>query len=486
MQRPDGTASAVPFLFVIVLVALVRVAMTYGVLGQTFDEPPHIACGVEIATTGRYTLEPQHPPLARIAIGLTAHATLPDHGTVWERGNLVLYRDRDYVHNLAAARSGILIFLAIAIVVTWSWSRRLYGERVALLAALLVSTTPALLAHAGLATTDMAVAAMTLLALDRFSLWLSAMTTRNALLLGAACALALTAKFSALLFLPAGFAAILVARRRFPLERAVITAIVAALGAFLIVTWAVYAFSFNTPRQIAEGLRVAFAHERGGHPAYLLGRNSTNGFWYFFLVAFFVKTPLAMTALLLVGAARRKLDEPLAVVIAFFLVTMPIHVAIGLRHLLPIMPFVAMVGAAGAMHLALARAGRVIAALLLVWHLAATTLAHPDYLAYFNELVPAPDYVLVDSDLDWGQDILRLSEALDDRMQPLTVAYFGSADLRRHLPIPFRILRPGEQPFGWIAVSETILRKGKPPGRFAFLDGVPYRLIGESIRLYHR
>ena len=78
---------------------------------------------------------------------------------------------------------------------------------------------------------------------------------------------------------------------------------------------------------------------------------------------------------------------------------------------------------------------------------------------------------------------MRLGAAAD---APLTVAYFGTADLRRHLRVPFRYLRPGEQPRGWIALSETILRKGKPPGRFAFLDDVPYTMIGKSIRLYYR
>src|SRR6476619_6290085 len=101
MRPRNGTASAVPFLFPAVLaamtlIALARVVATYRVFGQTFDEPAHVACGVEIATTGRYTLEPQHPPLARIFIGLTAHATLPDRGTVWQRGNAILYSG-DYV-----------------------------------------------------------------------------------------------------------------------------------------------------------------------------------------------------------------------------------------------------------------------------------------------------------------------------------------------------------------------------------------------------
>lgn len=478
MQQRDGTASAVPFLFpaivaALTLIALGRVAATYRTFGQTFDEPAHIACGVEIATTGRYTLEPQHPPLARILIGLTAHATLPDRGTVWQRGNAILYAG-DYIRTLSAARSGVLPFLAIAIVTTALWARRLYGDRVAMLATLFVSTTPPLLAHAGLATTDAAAAAMTLFALYRFSRWLDG---GSAILFGVALGLAFTAKFSALLFVPAGMIAIALVRRpRIGWRQLVVVAVAA-----LLTTWAVYAFSLDAPRQILEGLRVARAHEQGGHPAYLLGRNSPTGWWYFFLVAFAVKMPLATIILLLIGA--RRMSEPLAVVIAFFLVTMPVNVAIGFRHLLPIVPFAAIVAAQGA---ALIR-WRAVAGLLVAWQVASTTLAHPDYLAYLNEIARRqPDYFLVDSDLDWGQDVLRLADASESNGQPITVAYFGTADLRRHLRVPFRYLRPGEEPRGWIAVSETILRKGKPPGRFAFLDGVPYTMVGKSIRLYFR
>ena len=494
MQRGEGTASAVPFfvaLTAIVLVALLRVAATYHVFGQVFDEPAHVACGVELVSTGRYTLEPQHPPLARLAIGLTARASLPPDGTVWQRGNAILYAG-DYVRNLASARSGILLFLAIAIVVTWSWARRLYGDRLALVAALLVSTTPALLAHSGLATTDAAVAAMTLLALDRFSRWRQAMTPRNALFLGITVALAVTAKFSALLFLPAGFVAILIACHRSAgrepalARRLLISASLSAV-AFFITAWAVYLFAPDALGRAVEGLRVALAHERGGHPAYLLGRMSPDGFWYFFLVAFAVKMPLATIALILAAAARRKLDEPAAVTAAFFLATLPVHVAIGFRHILPVVPFVAMLAAAGAGYLARHRLGLVFAALLVAWQVVATTLAHPHYLAYFNEAAAShPDFFLVDSDLDWGQDILLLGSAVGPTTQPLTVAYFGTADPHRHIRVPFRYLHAGEEPFGWIALSETILRKGKPPGRFAFLDTASYRMIGRSIRLYYR
>jgi len=140
-----------------------------------------------------------------------------------------------------------------------------------------------------------------------------------------------------------------------------------------------------------------------------------------------------------------------------------------------------MLGAAGLLR------WRIPAIALSAWLLIATTLAHPDYFAYFNEAaLGRADFFLVDSDLDWGQDVIRLSRAVDTRTQPLTIAYFGTADLRRHGLPPFHTLRPGEEPYGWIALSVTILRKGRPPGRFDFLANVPYTMIGKSIRLYYR
>src|SRR5437870_13391906 len=99
MIRESGTAPAVPFVFCAALIAIcviaaARVARRYPIFGQTFDEPAHVACGLEIVASGRYTLEPQHPPLARIATGIGLRVgglILPPAGTIWQRGNEILY-----------------------------------------------------------------------------------------------------------------------------------------------------------------------------------------------------------------------------------------------------------------------------------------------------------------------------------------------------------------------------------------------------------
>src|SRR5215475_9429539 len=103
------------------VVALVRVAWTYRWTAQGFDEPCHVAAAIELMDRHSYKLDPVHPPLARIAIGiplyiagkrypnLTAEeAAIPDYNVV---GNHILFDDGHYIRNLILARSGMLPFL---------------------------------------------------------------------------------------------------------------------------------------------------------------------------------------------------------------------------------------------------------------------------------------------------------------------------------------------------------------------------------------
>jgi hypothetical protein len=136
-------------------------------------------------------------------------------------------------------------------------------------------------------------------------------------------------------------------------------------------------------------------------------------------------------------------------------------------------------------------AGPVLAVLLAGWQVASSFRSHPDYLAYFNELAPRPERILVDSDLDWGQDLKRLADTLRARdIREVSIAYNGSADLSRHgLPIT-RELVPFRPTSGWIAISLFCLKMGKigtrTPDEFAWLERFePVARVGSSIRLYH-
>jgi len=123
--------------------------------------------------------------------------------------------------------------------------------------------------------------------------------------------------------------------------------------------------------------------------------------------------------------------------------------------------------------------------MLLLWQGSTLTRAYPDYLAYFNEAVPHPQDVLVDSDLDWGQDLRRLEQRAHALSLPrLGLAYLGSADPSREPLPPFVPVRPGQHVTGWVAINELARIHG---GRgYSWLDAyTPRERIGKTIDLYY-
>jgi hypothetical protein len=120
-----------------------------------------------------------------------------------------------------------------------------------------------------------------------------------------------------------------------------------------------------------------------------------------------------------------------------------------------------------------------------VWQLSPLWRAYPDYLPYFNETVAHPERVLVDSDLDWGQDLHRLELRVAQlHIGHLNLAYRGSADLRRE-PLPqTHILGPRERVTGWVALSA--LARTRNLADYAWLDAYrPIERVGKTIDLYY-
>jgi hypothetical protein len=163
------------------------------------------------------------------------------------------------------------------------------------------------------------------------------------------------------------------------------------------------------------------------------------------------------------------------------------HLNLGVRHLLPIYPFLYVL--AGSLVPELdrwRRASRIVALLIMVGVIAVSSrivffpayglrwqIVAPHYLAYFNELAGGPDNgykELADSNLDWGQDLknLKLWLVAHDIKDPIYLSYFGTADPHyygishynlsgRYLFEPqqgFDVLKPG----GIIAISATTLQ----------------------------
>ena len=92
-------------------ISVVRIVSTYHVFSQTWDEPAHLATGMEWLERGTYTWEPLHPPLARVAVALGPYLSglkLTGQQNMWDQGNAILLAHDRYLHNLTLARLGVL------------------------------------------------------------------------------------------------------------------------------------------------------------------------------------------------------------------------------------------------------------------------------------------------------------------------------------------------------------------------------------------
>ncbi len=517
-----------------------RIAATYRSVAQTSDETPNIACGMQYLDLGRYDYGAFHPPLARLAIAVGPYLygaraqKLPDR---WKEGNAVLNSAPRYGKALTLARLGILPFFLLACTIVWLWGRKLLGEWGALAPVFLFTNMPPVLAHAGVATMDMAIGAGICTALFAYTLWLEEGSLRRAIFFGLGLALALLSKFSALLLLPVGIAAITVLHPRARQKRNWAWIPVA----FLLI-WGAYSFSFGTMTEhvasdaagqggifakiptpllhaletvpvpapeLLDGLWQVHNHVDAGHTAYLLGRHSFHGWWYFFPVALAVKTPLAILLLAVLGVlalGRASPDErgralwksmrlPAVLTAAILAINLPTSLNIGVRYMLPLYPLLALTAGIGTVWLW--RRYRRAAIILLVWTALSSAAAHPDYLAYFNELGGThPERILVDSDIDWGQDMARLGVELQRRRVPyfhMACLYTGD-DTRLGLPA-WDSLEPYQPVTGWVAVSHTMLQnygwmvsqqRGRKELAFAWLDQYqPVGRVGKSILIYY-
>ena len=480
-----------------------------------YDEPAHLAAGMEWLSRGTFTLEPQHPPVSRIA-----SAFLPwldgerSHGIshMYTEGREILGRGAHYWRVLTLARLGHLPFLLLLLAVTWTWARRLGGERVAVMAVFFAAANPNLLAHAGVAGTDIGPAAMMPAALFTWALWLDAPTRRRSVLLGVAVALCGLVKFSAIAFwIPAAMVLALGSAFRAPGRffgfagaRTFGRPLLLAVGVAALTTWAVYRFSVGRVGALVLpapefwiGLRAFFAHGTGGHPAYLFGEVKLGGWWYYDLVVLLVKTPIPLLAFgalgtWLVARGRRETLAlaPIAGIGSVILVASLTPVDLGVRLLLAVYPLLAILAALGiawAWDRSRRASNRFMVAAFAAWMVADAAVAHPHHIAYFNVLAgPSPERILVDSNIDWGQDLHRLNEVTRSPQDSLRVHYFGTAEFAALGLQRARRLRPNERATGWVAASETFYAGVWSDTALHWLRRhTPVARVGKSIRLYY-
>jgi len=158
----------------LIALASLRIVSTYSEMSPTWDEPGHMACGLQYLAQHVYRYEAQHPPLARVMSALgpfLAGARPLGIKNQDQEGVAVMYHDGHPERMLTRMRLGILPFFVVAAGVVWLWARRYFGNAAAVLATGLFTLAPTVLAHGGMATTDMPLTACLSAAFFALLLW---------------------------------------------------------------------------------------------------------------------------------------------------------------------------------------------------------------------------------------------------------------------------------------------------------------------------
>ena len=529
-------------------------------LTVTHDEFWHLPVGLLNLKTGRFDYDNLNPPLTRMWGALPLCFTSASSGQIEaaknaeDFGNAFLAANHDNYFRLFwfGRLPNIAFSFGIGLILAF-WSRRWRGNAAALVTVGLWSCSATALANASLITPDMGVAFFFVAVF--YDLWKFSREPnwKRAISLGVLLGLAQLTKFTAVLLYPlclVGWCVLSIGQQD-PQETAVPkclkTRIAQAVSAFvlsLVILNLGYLFqgSFSSlksyefasrtlhrtqqwagplqavpvplPRDYVAGFDRQRQIMEGQHPVYLDGEWRIDGFLDYYEMALFYKLShaeqlfclLAVFFLVFPGDEKRdlRLQAFLLLPVACMLfVASTSRMQLGLRYILPAIPFLFLFAGQSAAWLRWSTypvrtvlLGLTIAAI--PWGLR----FHPHYLAYFNELAGGPEAGrahLLDSNLDWGQDLRGLKPYLDSQgVSEIGLAYFGTVPpaalaIQYHFP-PSHVPEPG-----WYAISVNYVQ-GRPhvlwdkdgKARPVDLDEFAYfryfepkARIGYSIYVYH-
>lgn len=406
-------------------------------------------------------------------------------------------------------RLPIMLMFLLSMIPVWLWSRRLSGEWGALISTGFYAFTPVMMGHAGVSTTDVTFTAAFVLLMWVFFRWINHASLLNGLWLGIGLAGAMLTKFSVLPFF--GLAMPVAFFLKWYLDdremyqstgkwvKGWLYSGLLAAGVMVMLIWAIHGFEVGPPGKVpvvhslienglvspifdqihvpapewVAGLLVLLEHNRQGMTSYMFGELNEMGFWYFYPVGLTLKTPFPALLMGLLGIAgfiripKKQLNWE---VVALFLIpfalmlsVMTSHINIGVRHMMVVYPLFAIGATASAIRWlkTLPNGNKLslyLPAGLLGFQVLIALIVYPNYLNYFNPLAGAePGAIMSDSDVDWGQGLIELSEfAQENQIDTLHFAYFGAADECMYELPAIKPLPKNEPVKGWVAISENI------------------------------
>jgi 4-amino-4-deoxy-L-arabinose transferase-like glycosyltransferase len=459
---------------------------------------------------------------------LRMHLKVPFIGSNVSRPNcaiqgraLVFGDDADAI--LFRSRLAVGAFALLLIFLLWEAGYSMFGPGVAWLAATLALFEPNLVAYSAQVTSDFGLACLYFAAV--YALWRVAERPTAIRLVGCGVALgmALAMKDIGIILIPTLFLLVAVeyvsgarhagqeGTRRLKRDSVNWTIRLAVIGAVaLVVLWGVYRFHYRArpdglelsptlaitllgvtghvsrplvtiaarykllPEAYLYGLSDVLSTNAHPRIAFLLGSLYPHAFWYYFPVTLLIKSTLGFLALLMValaspmawsGKSHRRAAYLLIPPALFLGVSLNSGTNVGVRHVLPVYPFLILAAAAGAWQLAKRRrVWAVVIASLVGFHVVSSLLSLPNYLAYSNELFGGTSRTyrsLSDSNVDWGQGLIEARKYLAQRnIKECWFAYYGSAD-PAYYQIPCKLL---PDPFLWWWGKPALIPPGNFPG----------------------
>lgn len=489
-------------------------------LTVTHDEYWHLPVGLLTWETGRFDYDRLNPPLIRawsaIPLLLTSaqtghpvHSSDPaDYGDAFVQANPEHYHDY-YV----LGRCSILLLSVMTGILLAVWARELFGVSAACLAVFLWSMSPNLLANAALGTQDLAITGCFLATIYCGWKFANEDSWKWALLTGTLLGLAQLTKYTAVLLVPILVIQWFILRYKnsdikydTPKKTVLVRwGVLLLMSGFVLNAGYLFQHTFEPineyqfqsselktlnqlpavlqkiplpiPRDYLMGFDLQRFIMQQSHPTYLNFEWALHGFRSYYIYALIFKLPHAVQFLFLMAVfcfLKRKNPPFISTRILWTLLTpmiLLISIAsvsnnqLGLRYILPVFPFLILLIAPLAAQLNF-KQHKIFSYTMLavVLTLPCSLRFAPDHLAYFNELSGGPKnggMHLLDSNLDWGQDLYRLKDYLDShQIDKLGLAYFGTIrpstlGIKYHLP-------PDFQPApGTYAVSASLLQ-GRP------------------------
>ncbi len=479
-------------LLVLLLVAFVILQLTLlDRRSMMIDDVIHIPSGYSYLKTRDFRLNEEHPPFIKLlsAVGLTlVDPELPLDSKGWAKAEEPGDPDDgtndfclDFFQRNAAKFEQIsywgrvpVIFVPVLLaIVVWIFTRHLFGERAAILSAFLLLSEPNVIANSSFVQDDVASALALIVFVIALRAYLLKPAFLRALLLGLALAFGLLVKHSLAVLVPIAIV-VLIAHaiwRRIKYKehlcRYLGLGLITIACCYLIfiggyafgvsyidddeavlfsewlnvsASWAHSAQDFFVhlpillPRYYLWGMDQVVNDIRNGRTAFLLGQVSETGWWYYFPVAFVLKTAIPFLLLTVLGIAwtawdgfkRRRLDAVYLLLppLGYLGLAMTSHMDIGLRHILPVFPFFAIIGGwalTGFLNADRPRKwhlSRIGAGMLAASALFTVIASFPTYTSYFNPMAGGTSngrHLLSDSNVETGQDVKDLAEYLKAR-----------------------------------------------------------------------